>query len=48
MTLKDIWPTLGSGLTHPSEYNPSHTKSGPGRKHQQGKPAKAEAPVEAK
>lgn len=40
MRLKDIWPTLGdrSKKERCERMYPSHTKKGPGRYHQQGKP----------
>lgn len=38
--LKMIWPGLGRGWTFPAQRNPSFTKRGPGRKHQQFKKVK--------
>lgn len=35
-----IWPMFGQKSKHASEKNPSFTKKGPGRVHQQGKKVK--------
>lgn len=36
-TLLAIWPSLGQKEYYPPGKNAHHTKSGPGRKHSQGK-----------
>jgi hypothetical protein len=46
MELKDIWPTLGSGVEDGAFKQPSATKRGPGRKHHAGH--KKAPPIKAK
>jgi hypothetical protein len=46
MELRDIWPSLGSGVESGALKQPSTTKRGPGRKHHAGH--KKASPIKAK